>query len=136
MNTRLNLRRRRRPGRGRTVLAAAALLAAAACSAQDIVEVSDPDIIVPGNVASAEGAEALRVGTLSRFNGATTGDNGNSAGETLFMYGGLLADEWQTGDSFIQRVETDQRVVTESNTLIRNGYQFAHRARVSAQQAL
>jgi hypothetical protein len=118
------------------VLAAAALLAAAACSSQDIVAVTDPDIITPENVGSAEGAEALRIGTLSRFNGATTGDNGNSAGETLFMYGGLLADEWQTGDSFIQRVETDQRVVTESNTLIRNGYQFAHRARVSAQEAL
>ena len=136
MTTRLNLQRRRRPGRGRAMLATLALLAAAACNSQDIVEVTDPDIITPDNVGSAEGAEALRIGTLSRFNGATTGDNGNSAGETLFMYGGLLADEWQTGDSFIQRVETDQRVVTESNTLIRNGYQFAHRARVSAQEAL
>jgi len=125
-----------RRARVRGAIAAAALLAAAACSPSDVVGVTDPDIIVPENVVTPEGAAALRLGALSRFIGATTGDNGNSAGETLFMYGGLLADEWQTGDSFIQRLETDQRAVTEENTLIRNGYQFAHRARVSAEQAI
>jgi len=129
-------RTKNRPRRGVLVLAAALLLPLAACSADEIVEVTDPDIINPEDVGSPAGAEAVRVGTLSRFMGATTGDNGASAGETLFMYGGLLADEWQTGDSFIQRVETDQRTVSESNTLIRGGYQFAHRARVSAQQAI
>lgn len=125
----------RRARRAAGLLAVAALVPAAACSVNDIVEVTDPDIINPDNVNSAAGAAALRVGALSRFMGSTTGDNGNSAGETMFMYSGLLADEWQTGDSFIQRVETDQRVVTEINSLVRGGYQFAQRARVSAQQA-
>jgi len=134
--TRLSNQTGARRGRARAVLAAAALLAAAACSSEDVVSVTDPDIITPENVVTPEGAAALRLGALSRFIGATTGDNGNSAGETLFMYGGMLADEWQTGDSFIQRLETDQRAVTEENSLIRNGYQFAHRARVSAQQAI
>lgn len=133
---RLNRTTGARRGRARRALAVAALLAAAACSTDNVVAVTDPDIITPENVNSPEGAAALRLGALSRFIGATTGDNGNSAGETLFMYGGLLADEWQTGDSFIQRLETDQRSVTEENSLIRNGYQFAHRARVSAQQAI
>src|SRR5215213_7235245 len=134
--TRLTQQTGARRGRARGVLAAAALLAVAACSTDEVVGVNDPDIIIPENVNSAAGAAALRLGALSRFIGGTTGDNGNSAGETLFMYGGMLADEWQTGDSFIQRLETDQRSVTEENSLIRNGYQFAHRARVSAQQAI
>lgn len=123
--------------RGLRALALVALLPAAACSnVDDILEVTDPDIIDPGNVSSAAGANAVRLGALSRFIGATTGDNGGSSGETLFLYSGLLADEFRSGDTFNQRDQTDQRVITYENANIENGYTYAHRARVSAIQAL
>lgn len=114
--------------------AAAALLAA--CSTDEVLSVTDPDIINPIDVSSPDGADALRVGALSRFIGATTGYNGGSSGETLWMYSGLLADEWQTSDTFAQRIETDARHVIDSNNNIANGYLYAHKARVAAAQAI
>jgi hypothetical protein len=123
--------------RGLRALALAAMLPAAACSDVDnILEVTDPDIIDPGNVSSAAGANAVRLGALSRFIGATSGDNGGSSGETLWLYSGLLADEFRSGDTFNQRDQTDQRAITYENANIENGYTYAHRARVSAIQAL
>ena len=123
--------------RGLRTLALAALLPALACSNVDnILDVSDPDIIDPRNVSTPAGANAVRLGTLSRFIGATSGDNGGSSGETLWMYSGLLADEFRSGDTFNQRDQTDQRVITYENANIENGYIYAHRARVSAIQAL
>jgi hypothetical protein len=114
--------------------AAAALLGA--CNTDKVVQVTDPDIINGSDLNSPDGAEALRLGALSRFIGATTGYNGGSSGETLWMYSGLLADEWQTSDTFQQRIETDARHVIDSNANIANGYAYAHRARVSAAQAI
>lgn len=101
----------------------------AACSPTEILEVEDPDIINPGNVQSAAGAEAVRLGALSRFNGATSGD------ESLFFLGGLFSDEWVNGDSFIARQEVDQRVITPENTFVTAANRQLHRARLSAQQA-
>ena len=104
--------------RGLRALALAAMLPAVACSKVDsVLEVTDPDIIDPGNVTSAAGANALRLGALSRFIGATTGDNGGSSGETLWLYSGLLADEFRSGDTFNQRDQTDQRAITYENGL-------------------
>lgn len=110
------------------IAGAAALVAA--CSPTEILEVEDPDIINPGNVRSAAGAEAVRLGALSRFNGATSGD------ESLFFLGGLFSDEWINGDSFIARQEVDQRVITPENTFVTAANRQLHRARLSAQQAV
>ena len=49
----------RRARRAAGLLAVAALVPAAACSVDEIVEVTDPDIINPNNVNSAAGAAAL-----------------------------------------------------------------------------
>ena len=127
----------RRVRRGLGMLAALALLPAAACTSVDnILDVTDPDIINPGDVSSAAGADAVRIGALSRFIGATSGYNGGSSGESLWMYTGLFADEFRSGDTFNQRDQTDSRTITYENANIENGYLYAHRARVSAIQAL
>jgi hypothetical protein len=102
----------------------------AACSPTEILEVEDPDIINPSNVQSSAGAEAVRLGALSRFNGTTSGD------ESLFFLGGLFSDEWINGDSFIARQEVDQRVITPENTFVTAANRQLHRARLSAQQAV
>ncbi|HSG07794.1 MAG TPA: hypothetical protein VLA36_05540 [Longimicrobiales bacterium] len=102
----------------------------ASCSPDDILSVEDPDIINPSNVQSAAGADAVRLGALSRFNGATSGD------ESLFLLGGLFADEWINGDSFIARQEIDQRVITIENTFLTAANRQLHRTRLAAQQAV
>jgi hypothetical protein len=109
---------------------AAAALVLAACSPTDILDVEDPDIINPSDVQSAAGAEAVRLGALARLNTATSG------AESLFLLGGLFADEWNNGDSFIARQEIDQRVITAQNNFLTDANRALHRARLSAEQAV
>jgi starch-binding outer membrane protein, SusD/RagB family len=100
------------------------------CTPDNILSVEDPDIINPSDVQSAAGAEAVRLGALSRFNGATSGD------ESLFFLGGLFSDEWINGDSFIYRQEVDQRVTTTANTFVLAANRQLHRVRLSGEQAV
>jgi hypothetical protein len=101
----------------------------AGCSADEVLEVKDPDIIDPSSISDAAGAAALRIGALARFNRSTSG------GESFFLWGGLLADEFRSSDTFSQRDETDQRRVLLSNGNVTTALRDAHGARVSALQA-
>ncbi len=115
-----------------SVLATVALAAAtivAACNTDRILDVPTPDIINPASVNSAAGAEALRVGALSRLNSATSG------GESFFLFGGMLSDEFRTNDTFQQRDETDQRAIQLNNATLDGVYRALQRARVAAVQA-
>jgi starch-binding outer membrane protein, SusD/RagB family len=109
-------------------------IATASCSSNDILQVTDPDIINPTDVQSAAGATAVRVGAIGRLNSATSG--GSSSSEGLFLLSGLLADEWINGDSFIARQEVDQRVITTANTFLTDVDRMLQRARLSAEQAV
>ena len=100
------------------------------CSPDDILDVEDPDIINPANVRSQAGAEAVRLGVIDHLNEATSG------GESMFLLGGLMADEWSSGDTFQQRNETDQRQVINSNANVNTAYRQLHRARVLAEQSI
>jgi hypothetical protein len=114
----------------RSRIIAAAAVVIAACSPTEVLEVTDPDIINPTDVTSAAGADAVRLGSLARFNSATSG------AESLIQLGGLFADEWNNGDSFIARQEIDQRVITRENSFLTDANRVLHRARLSAEQAL
>jgi starch-binding outer membrane protein, SusD/RagB family len=106
----------------------AVVLPLAACG--ELLEVETPDIIDPNDVRSPAGADAVRIGALARFNSATSG------GESLFLLGGLFADEWMSGDTFIDRQQIDQRAITPRNTFLATANRNLHRARLSAEQAV
>ena len=108
----------------------AVALAATACEPEEFLTVEDPDIVNPSDVSSAAGANAVRLGALARFNASTTGD------ESLLLLGGLFADEWNNGDSFIARQEIDQRVITPQNNFLTDANRDLHRTRLSAEQAV
>lgn len=117
----------------RTALAAALIIATVpvvSCSRETLLGVSQPDLINPGDLNSADGAEGLRIGAIRNFKLMTALD------ESSWFYGGLLVDEWKSADTFTQRDETDQRNVTEQNTLVTVAYRDIHRARVQANQAI
>lgn len=122
------------------LLAGAAALTIVGCeSPTEFLQVTDPDIINPADVQSAAGADAVRLGALSRLNGATSGGtSGNPLGdqEGLFLLSGLFADEWNNGDSFIARQEVDQRVITLFNTFLTALNRQLHRARLASEQAV
>jgi starch-binding outer membrane protein, SusD/RagB family len=118
------------PARVRQAALAAAVIPVLACDTGELLQVETPDIIDPSSVQSAAGAEAVRIGALARFVQATTGT------ESLLLLGGLFADEWVNGDTFIARQEIDRRAVTEDNTFLTTAARNLHRARLSAEQAI
>lgn len=117
------------------VIAGALALIAAGCSSfrDQLLEPQQPSIITPEVVNSPTAADALRLGALSRLKTATAGTSGT---ETMWTMGGLLTDEWKSGDTFSQRVETDQRVIQESNADVASFYSAEHRARGAARDAI
>ena len=125
---------------GRTRVALAALVfgaVVAGCSVQDtLLEAIDPDLINPDNLNSPDGAEALRVGALGRLRIITAG------GEGMWLLGGLMTDEWKSGDTFAERDETDKRLVQyRADNVTTNGnvtaaYRQIHIARSAANQAM
>ncbi|HEY7232963.1 MAG TPA: hypothetical protein VH539_02385 [Gemmatimonadaceae bacterium] len=117
-----------------TATLGAALLVIGCVSSDRILSVEDPDIINPADVASAAGANAVRIGAFARLNVATTGTTSGSD-EGLFLLGGMLADEWINGDSFIDRQAVDQRVIQPSNSFLTTADRAINRARLSAMQA-
>ena len=91
-----------------------------------LLGVTDPDVINPDDIKTAEAAVAVANGALNTFRNTTGG------AESTWLFGGLLADEWSTSSTFIENDETDQRRVREQNlsvtTMIRNLYRVRTRA--------
>ncbi|HEY6219112.1 MAG TPA: hypothetical protein VIV65_03575, partial [Gemmatimonadaceae bacterium] len=123
--------RTRRATRIAAKLAALALVLTACSDIRDqLLEPEQPGVISPEQVNSPTGADALRKGALSRLKTATGG------GESAWMLGGLITDEWKSGDTFSQRNETDQRIIQTNNAQVIPMYQSMHRARGAARDAL
>lgn len=95
-----------------------------------LLGVVTPDIIKPSDLNSAGGAEGLRVGAIGRLAAMTAGD------ESSWLYGGLLVDEYKSGDTFIQRDQADSRSIDPSNSFVASAYRDITRARTDAYQAL
>lgn len=120
---------------GRAVVTTLALSAAVGLTACDtikenLLEAPNPSIIDPSNVKSAAGATAVRNGALSRLRAAT------ADGESSWMFGGLLVDEWTTSSTFVQNDETDQRSTQLNNGTVNGELRALYRVRTSANQAV
>ena len=94
-----------------------------------ILDVTNPDIIPTIN--SASGAIALKNGTVLRLAQVTAGLGGNGP-DNLFIYGGLLADEYRSGDTFVQRNDMDQRRWDPTNTFLAGPFRSLNRVRAEA----
>ena len=112
----------------------ALLLAVQACT-KELLQVNDPDIILDETLkaSSAAGAQGLHNGAILRLEQATAGTQGPDA---LFVFGGLLTDEWQSGDTFIQRNTMDQRIWDPQNTFNAGPYRNVNRVRVLSEAAI
>ena len=120
---------------GRSIVALCAVTTIVALSACDslktnLLEAVNPSIINPSSVQSAAGATALRNGALSRLRTAT------ADGESSWLFGGLLVDEWATSSTFVQNDETDQRQIQLNNGTVNTTLRQLYRVRTSANQAI
>lgn len=101
------------------------------CSATEtLLEATDPDLINPQDAQSSEGALALYFGALGRLRTMTGG------GESAWLFGGLLADEWSTSSTFVQNDEVDQRATQTNNSIVTGMFRDIFRTRTSANQAI
>jgi hypothetical protein len=113
------------------MLAAGALSLTACQQANDrLLGVTDPDIIFPADLERADGAIALGNGTIGTFRSITGG------GESTWLFGGLLADEWSTSSTFIQNDETDQRQIQLINSSVTGMLRNLYRTRTRAYEAI
>jgi len=112
------------------VLATAAGLAACDTVKTNLLEAINPTIIDPSSVQSAAGATAVRNGALSRLRTAT------ADGESTWMFGGLLVDEWATSSTFVQNQETDQRSIQLNNATVTTELRALYRVITDANQAV
>jgi len=120
------------PRRIGATLALSVTLFSVACgtASENLLAVTDPDIINPSDVVSAAAAQAVANGTINTFRSITGG------GESTWMFGGLLADEWSTSSTFIQNDETDQRVIKEDNGSITGQLRNLYRVRTRANESI
>ena len=118
------------------MLSLAASLAACSNLQDGLLDAPDPDVINPSSVNSAAGADAMRIGALTRLRGITSGTSGTGSGDAPWMLIGLLTDEWKSGDTFLQRNETDQRVIQDNNANVQTVLREIYRARTSAREAV
>ena len=119
----------------RSIVALCAVTTIVALSACDslktnLLEAVNPSIIDPSSVQSAAGATAVRNGALSRLRTAT------ADGESSWLFGGLLVDEWATSSTFVQNDETDQRQIQLNNATVNTTLRQLYRVRTSANQAI
>jgi hypothetical protein len=111
------------------VAALGATLLLSACDA--MLRANDPDIVT--TATSAAGAIALKNGVISRLNAATVGVQGPDG---IFLFGGLLVDEWRSGDTFEQRNTTDARTVDPTNSFLAEPFRNLNRTRVEGRDAI
>jgi hypothetical protein len=119
----------------RAVIAGAVPLALAALSScsqlkDNLLTADDPDVIKPSTISTPEAADALRIGALGRFR------NINAGGESAWMLGGLMTDEWKSSDTFLQRNETDQRTIQDNNANIQGMLREIYRVRTNSREAI
>jgi starch-binding outer membrane protein, SusD/RagB family len=118
--------------RALSLIGLAALVPLHGCNS-GILDVTNPDIIPIVN--SASGALALKNGVVLRLEQVTAGIGGNGP-DNLFIYGGLLADEYRSGDTFVQRNDMDQRRWDPTNTFLAGPFRDLNRVRVGATSAI
>jgi hypothetical protein len=118
--------------RARPLVLGAAALALAGCSnvKDQLLSPQQPSVIGPEQLGSPTAADALRIGALGRLRTATAG------GEDTWMLGGLITDEWKSGDTFSQRNDTDQRKLTTDNANVNTWYIDLHRTRGASKDAI
>ncbi len=96
---------------GTRLIAAAALGATVAIGGcdrvrEDLLAPQNPGLVDPTAINSSTAALALRVGALGQYKQLTNGNGG----ESIWQYGGTLADEFKSSDFATYRTNVDRRV--------------------------
>jgi len=117
-----------------SVLAAVATLPLAGC--QDLLNVQDPDIVLPDNLNDPSALPTLRAGAIGDFAFAYAGSGASgSAGTTegQILTSGLLGDELINSETFPDRIQVDVRNVAIAGATMQTIFRNLSRARRAAE---
>ena len=103
---------------------------AAGCKKDSLLQVTDPDILNPGDYTTPAGATPLRVGVIANFTSAFDGGT-----DSFVTITGNLADELLASDTFDGRLTINARKSVETNSEMEAVYRAMQRARTAAQRA-
>jgi hypothetical protein len=109
---------------GAGILAAGLMVFASACS--DVLDIVDPDVVVPENLSGAQGADLFYGGGVGDFASAFSANNGGIVPNI-----GLFTDEFYLSGTFPTRYEIDRREVNKLNGTLGSVFGRLHRARQS-----
>lgn len=107
------------------------LLSLAGCG---LLDTDQPNIVEPGDVETAAGAQARRVGAIADFAFAQDGD-GTTFEDGHILLSGLMSDEFVLSTTPPTEQEVDQRRVFELNSTVYDLFVNLHRARAAAEAA-
>ena len=113
--------------------AAGALVVLAACNADKVLQVDDPDVARPEALQGAAALPAQRAGAIGNFGVAY---NGGAADVEQVHLSGMLSDELINTETFPTRIEIDQRAMTLPNTSLVGTFFDIMRARSFADIAI
>lgn len=122
--------------RGRTPLRSLTLglgMAVLVAGCDDILQVEQPDVTLPGNFTDASALPSIRAAAIGEFAVAYSGNA--TDGPTQVLYSGLLADEWFASGTFPTRQEVDIRNISENNSTLQQVTRLLYRARSAAESA-
>lgn len=126
----------RRTPRGATLRFAAAgvafLTALAACDADELLTVEDPDVVRLEALTTKEALPSVRAAVIGEIQ---VGYAGSGTLEGIAQLAGLLTDELWSSESFPTRNEIDLRSIQAVNSTLLPIYQRLHRARATAEVA-
>src|SRR6266480_1066974 len=121
------------PGLGLALIVAAGLTAGC-----HILDVSNPDIVLPGSLNGAAALPTIRAGAIGDFAIAYSGSGAQGSGGTtegLILLGGMLADELINTETFPDRILADARQPQIESGTLQTVFRNLHKARRSAEIA-
>lgn len=125
------LRSRFAPSRRLLSVATLSLAVFAGCNTEDILAVSDPDILNPDGLATATGATPLRYGVIRDFVIAFDGST-----DSFASMSGNMADELRASDTFAGRILPNARASDDNLAELTDIYLKLHKARTEATTAI
>ncbi len=96
----------------------------------DLLKVTDPDLLEKDDIAGAKGADLLWSGGLREFSNAFGGSRSGHA-----VISGIMSDEFHNVGPDAEIGEVDRRATTPETWYLEEAFRFLHRARVTTENA-
>jgi starch-binding outer membrane protein, SusD/RagB family len=107
---------------------------AAACDTEELLNLTDPDVVFPSALTDSSSLPAFRAAAIGDLIQSYSGGGGD--GDNLINYSGMLSDELVNSETFPTRIQIDIRKIDELNSNVQGVTRQLYRARTLAENAV